>query len=240
MQRSFNPEILDGNDVPEELVARAYRELTTIHRLLGDTRYLVQALRRDPLPARRVLDIGCGRGGVLAEVTKALGVEGIGIDISPPTTGSARILKADAVRDLLPEADVAFSIHVAHHLSSSDLIQMIRNVRRSCRRFIILDVVRSWVPLALFRTFIAPFVSPITAADGQTSIRRAHAPNELATLVVEALAGTDARFHHLVAPLALRQVIDISYPSKCIEPRALSQLAEKLAGASGSRPFFGR
>jgi SAM-dependent methyltransferase len=212
MQRSLNPEILDGNDVPEELVARAYRELTIIHRLLGDTRYLIQALRRDPLPVHRVLDIGCGRGAILEEVTQALGIEGTGIDISPPTIGSSRILRADAARDPLPHADVAFSIHVAHHLSGSELVQVIRNVGRSCRRFILLDVVRGCVPLALFRMFIAPFVSPITAADGQTSIHRAYAPAELTALVAEALAGTDAHFRHSVAPLAVRQIVDISYP----------------------------
>ena len=218
MERSFKSEILDGNNVPEELVARAYRELTTIHRLLGDTRWVIQALRRDPLPVHRVLDIGCGRGGFLAEVTQALGIEGIGIDISPPATGSSPILKADAVRDPLPQADVAFSIHVAHHLSSSDLIQTIRNVGRYCRRFIILDIVRSWVPLALFRMFIAPFVSPITAADGQTSMRRAYTSTELAALVSAAADGTDASFRHSVAPFRVRQVIDIAYGPDRVNP----------------------
>lgn len=213
MQRSFIPEILDGNNVPEPLVARAYRELTTIHRLLGDTRYVVQALRHDPLPVRRVLDIGCGRGGILAEVTETLGIEGIGIDLSPPATGSSRILKADAVRDPLPQADVAFSVHVAHHLSASDLTQMIHNVGRSCRRFLILDIIRGWVPLALFRTFIAPFVSPITSKDGQTSIRRGYTTEELASLASNAVAGTNAGFRQVVAPLGIRQVIDISYDS---------------------------
>ena len=213
MQRSFVPEILDGNNVPEPLVARAYRELTTIHRLLGDTRYVVQALRQDPLPVRRVLDIGCGRGGILSEVTAALGIEGIGIDISPPATGSSPILKADAVRDPLPSADVAISIHVAHHLSASDLTQMIHNVGRFCRRFIILDIIRGWVPLALFRTFIAPFVSTITSKDGQTSIRRAYTTDEMASLASDAVAGINARFRQVVAPLGIRQVIDIIYPS---------------------------
>lgn len=214
MERSFEPEILDGNGIREELAARSYRELTTIHRLLGDTRCLVRALRRDPLPIRRVLDIGCGRGGILEEVTRALGAEGVGVDLSPPETGSSRILKADAVRDRLPEADVAFSIHVAHHLSDVELVQMIQNVGRSCRRFILLDVVRDWVPLALFRTFVAPFVSPITAADGRTSIRRAYAPCELSAVVAQALAGTNASFRHFVAPLGVRQIVDISYASE--------------------------
>jgi hypothetical protein len=90
---------------------------------------------------------------------------------------------------------------------------MIRNVGRSCRRFIILDIVRSAVPLTLFRIFIAPFVSRITAADGQTSIRRAYTPDELHALVKDALAGTSANFRHTVAPFGVRQAVDISYPA---------------------------
>src|ERR1700689_5391639 len=87
MRRSIDTEILDGNDVAEESAARVHRDITAIHRLLGDTRCIVWALRRDPLPVRRVLDIGCGYGGTLEEVTRALGIASIGVDISPPGKG---------------------------------------------------------------------------------------------------------------------------------------------------------
>ncbi len=217
MKRSFDPEILDGNDVPEESAARVYREITAIHRFLGDTRSIVQALRRDPMPIQRVLDVGCGYGGILDDVTGALGIAGIGVDITTPSPGrsstSHPIVQADAVRDPLPRADVAFSLHTAHHLSDSELVQMIRNVGRSCRRFIVLDLVRARLPLALFKTFIVPFVSRIAGSDGQTSVRRAYTPAELNRLVAEALANTGASFRHRVSALSLRQIVDISYPS---------------------------
>jgi SAM-dependent methyltransferase len=215
MERSFDPEILDGNDVPEESAVRVHRDITAIHRLLGDTRCIVRALRSDSFPVHRVLDIGCGYGGTLDAVTGALGVAGIGVDIMAPSEGrsstSHPIIRADAVRDPLPPADVAFSLHTAHHLSDSELVQMIRNVGRSCRRFILLDLVRSPLPLALFKIFIAPFVSRIAASDGQTSVRRAYTPAELNGLVSEALAGAGASFRHSVSPFSLRQIVDISY-----------------------------
>jgi len=209
--RSREREILDGDDVPEMLVSQSYRELNTIHRLLGDTRYLISALRRNQSRVRKVLDVGCGRGDLLKEITGSLGVEGVGIDLAPPVHGDIRLLKADATRDSLPSADVAYSAYVAHHVTEENLVSMIRNVGRSCRRFILLDIVRHWLPPIFFRMFVAPFVSPITAEDGFISFRRAYAPSELKSLVNRALAGTGARYHHSVSALGIRQVVDISY-----------------------------
>ena len=50
MVRKNVTEILDQDGVPEELVERAYRDIARIHHWLGDTRYIVDAIRRDPLP----------------------------------------------------------------------------------------------------------------------------------------------------------------------------------------------
>jgi SAM-dependent methyltransferase len=158
-----------------------------------------------------VLDLGCGRGDLLKEITASLGVEGIGIDFAPPSRGDIAILKADATRDLLPSGDVAYSAYVAHHVSDENLVRMIHNVGRSCRRFILVDVVRHWIPLALFRLFVAPFVSRITAEDGRISFRRAYAPSELKNVLKRALAGTGACYRHSVSVLGIRQVVDISY-----------------------------
>ncbi len=204
---------MDQPDVPDELADRAFRDLTRIHRYLGDTAFIVNAIRRDPLPVRRVMDIGCGAGGVLHEIRRELKIETVGVDVWPRGTQDLRlpIVRADAVRDNLPRADLAFSMYLGHHLSECDVIDLIRNVGRFCRRFILLDLVRHPLPLALFRIFVAPFVSPIVVADGQVSIRRSYTRRELRGLTSEALAGSAAHFQHSVAPLYARQVIDISY-----------------------------
>ena len=59
MQRSFEPEILDGEGVPPEVVERAHRGLLLTHTLLGNRAAILRALRRDgppdPPPARRGL-----------------------------------------------------------------------------------------------------------------------------------------------------------------------------------------
>jgi SAM-dependent methyltransferase len=213
MRRSHDLEILEHRTVPESEVARVYRDLTRIHRWLGDTAAVVSAVRRDPLPVRRILDVGCGRGGVLKEMLAHLSADLVGVDLKPHVDADApfTIVQADAVSDPLPSADVAFSMCLGHHLSEGDLVRLIRNVGRSCRRFILLDLVRHRLPLALFSLFVAPFVSPIAASDGQMSIRRAYTPFELTGIAREALAGSNARYLHSIAPLYMRQTLDIRY-----------------------------
>src|ERR1700689_3532072 len=143
MVRVSETEILDDPEVPDELVERAYRDMAAIHRWLGDVRFVMSAIRRDPLPVGRVLDVGCGTGLVTQRVGRALGVEMVGVDIRPRPRVSASIpiVQADACVDPLPPADVAICLYLCHHLDRPDLIRLIRNVGRYCRRLILLDLV---------------------------------------------------------------------------------------------------
>lgn len=215
LDRSFEIEILERDDVPDQLVERAHRDLTRIHRFLGDTAAVERAVRSDPLPVRRILDVGCGRGGVLRRLRHRLGVEVVGVDLRPAPVAQQEfpIIRADVTRDELPSADLAFSMYLGHHLCESDLTALIRNVGRYCRRFFLLDLVRHPLPLALFRIFVAPMISRIAAADGQVSIRRSYTPAELSSITEKALTGLGAAFEHSVSPIYIRQTVDIRYGS---------------------------
>jgi SAM-dependent methyltransferase len=232
MVRTNESEILDQDDVPEELVERAYRDLARIHHWLGDTRFIVNAIRRDPLPVHRILDVGCGTGLVLDQIGRRLGVEVVGAEISPHPSIAAPvpIVKADAVRDPLPSAEIAFSMCLGHHLSEDDLVGLIRNVGRFCRRFILLDLVRHPLPLALFRLFVAPFLCQIGVEDGQRSLRRAYTPFELRRIAGSALAGTESAFNLSVAPFYVRQVMDISYANTADGDAVRSAYREFISG----------
>jgi hypothetical protein len=160
---------------------------------------------------------------MLHEVSRALGVEAIGVDLRPPAPGTTPfpILQADAVRDSLPRADVAIGVSLVHHLEEDEIVALIRNVSRSCRRFVLMDLVRHWLPLGLFRVFVAPALSPLNVADGCQSVRRAYTAAEIRRAVTRALAGTGATFRHTVAPLYVRQTVDIRYSRGSVsEPRA--------------------
>jgi SAM-dependent methyltransferase len=218
MERQNEAEILDGEGVPDDQATRAYGQLARLHRLTGDTALVVRAIRGDALPVRRILDIGCASGLVAEEVHRKLRVEVVGIDLNPRESLAVRvpIVRADAVRDPLPGADVAFSMYLGHHLTESELATLIRNVGRYCRRFILIDLVRHPLPLALFRLFVEPFASRIVVEDGKTSFRRSYTVGELYQIAASALAGSVATFRQSVGPFYLRQVINISYHSQTI------------------------
>jgi SAM-dependent methyltransferase len=209
--RSTEREILDDSSIPESVRARCYEELDFAHRCLGNSDAVLDCIRRDPLPVRSVLDIGCGFGRLLRQIQTELGIDGIGVDLTPPSCPIVPILKRDAVHESLPAADVAIAMAMAHHLTDPELVQLIHNVGRSSRRLIILDLIRHPLPAFLFRSFVAPFVHRITAFDGIRSFERAFTVEELKATVADALIQTGGSFQHTVGPLRVRQVADISF-----------------------------
>jgi SAM-dependent methyltransferase len=214
LKRSLEPELMDSDAITGPILDKFHRDLARVNRLLGTFSTLERFLRNDSQPVKRVLDIGCGGGDLLAFLRRRMGVEVMGIDLKPGHQNGVPVIAADATRECLPEADVAISSLVAHHLTPEQNIALIRNVGRSCRRFLILDLIRHPLPLALFSIFLCPLIGHEAAADGRQSIRRAFTPEEFSELVHEALRGTSGTFSVDVPPLLSRQIIDIRFGTK--------------------------
>ncbi len=83
MNRSYEAEILDADGISEDVVVRAHKDLDRLHGLLGNTAAFLAALKNDPLPVRRILDVGCGHGGLLLQLQRQLGVDVAGVDLRP-------------------------------------------------------------------------------------------------------------------------------------------------------------
>ncbi|HVW84345.1 MAG TPA: methyltransferase domain-containing protein [Bryobacteraceae bacterium] len=204
---------MDSPDISGPVLEKFHRDLALIHKLLGSFPTIERFLRKDTRPVRRVLDVGCGGGALLAYLRQNMGVEVIGVDRRPGHTADVPIVAADATVDPLPDADVAVSSLMAHHLTPEQNVALIRNVARSCRRFVILDLIRHPLPLALFTVFLCPLIGHEAAADGRQSIRRAFTPAEFAALVREAV-GEAGSFDINVPRFLSRQVIDIRFAKR--------------------------
>lgn len=202
---------MDTDAVRGPVLDKFHRDLARVHSLLGSFPTVERFIRKDPAPVKRVLDVGCGGGDLLRYLRRRMGVEVVGVDLKPGSTNGVPVIAADATTELLPEADVAISSLVAHHLTPEQNVALIRNVGRSCRRFLILDLIRHPMPLALFSVFLAPLIGREAAADGRLSIRRAYTPEEFSGMVREALEGTAGTFSVDIPPIRSRQVIDIRY-----------------------------
>lgn len=201
---------MDNPDLTGPVLDKFHRDLARIHSLLGTFETIEQFVRADGRRVRRVLDIGCGGGALLEFLQRRMGVEVVGVDRKPPESAKVPIIAADAITAKLPEADVAVSSLTAHHLTPEENVAMIRNVGRSCRRFVIHDLVRHPLPLALFTIFICPLIGREAAVDGRQSIRRAFTPEEFAELGRTALNGT-GRFEIDVSALRSRQILDLYF-----------------------------
>ncbi len=202
---------MDSDSIQGPLLEKFHRDLARIHSLLGSFPTIERFLRRNETPVKSVLDIGCGGGDLLSYLRRRMNVEVMGIDLKPGFTQDVPVIQADATCELLPKADVAISSLVAHHLTPEQNIALIRNVGRSCKRFLILDLIRHPMPLTLFSIFLCPLIGREAGADGRQSVRRAFTPEEFAEMVKEALQGTAGSFAIDVPPLLSRQIIDIRY-----------------------------
>src|SRR5262245_16837293 len=128
MLRANQSEILEAHGVPDDLVGRSYRDLYHLHRWLGDMRSILHAIRKDTAPVYSVLDVGCGTGLVGEHLGRRLDVEIRGVDIRsyPGIPAHIPIVQADATGDRLPSAEVAYCMHLGHHLSEDGLTALIR------------------------------------------------------------------------------------------------------------------
>jgi ubiquinone/menaquinone biosynthesis C-methylase UbiE len=167
LQRSYEKELLDRNDIPFEDIKRNMQELDFINRKLGGhdiTLDGIVALITDQMAFNTkliVVEIGCGGGDNLRAIRNwaeriRFPVQLKGIDINPECIAYAKQQKRNRGIEFVlsdyknifpnPKPDIIFSSLFCHHFTEEELIFMLRWMQNNSQLgFFINDLHRHWL-----------------------------------------------------------------------------------------------
>ena len=197
MQRKVIAELLDDDLGTATEIADALVDLRHINAWFGGTRTTITLLRQvaraSDVQQLSVLEVGAGTGDVPLAAQKALGREGVTLDVTLldrlashlPANGAASVA-GDALR--LPFSDDAFDVVscslFAHHFEPDTLRLFASEALRVCRRAVLInDLIRSRIHLALVYLGLPLFRSRITWHDAPASVRQAYTVDEMRDLL---------------------------------------------------------
>lgn len=201
--RRMGYEVLDGNDVSPELVARSHMDIARANALFGGTRAVVS--RVNALASRLpesplVVDVGAGSGDVLDAVCDALRATGrrprpVAIDtaiaLAPVVRQRGSFFVCGSIFALpLPtaSADLVIAAQLLHHFPPDALLPAVAELNRVARHAVLIsDLRRSWIAAA--GLWVASFplgFHPVSRHDGVVSVLRGFAPDELRSVVQHA------------------------------------------------------
>ncbi|TMI63751.1 MAG: methyltransferase domain-containing protein [Bacteroidetes bacterium] len=197
-QRSYQKELMDGDDIPFQAMAQTLKELNIVNTRLGGHAITIEGVRqlikaKDQLV---VCEIGCGGGDNLFAVykyclKKEIPVRFIGIDMNPECIAFAKqqypqlpcewICSDYALADLSgKEPDIIFSSLFCHHFTDAQLVQMLQWLKKNSRSgFFINDLHRHWLAYYLIK-YITMFFSRsyLVKNDACLSVARSFRKNE--------------------------------------------------------------
>lgn len=176
-QRSYQKELMDGDDIPFEAMAQTLRELNIINTRLGGHAITLKGIKNFLQDTSRltVCEIGCGGGDNLFAISrycekKKIPVSFIGIDMNPECIAFAKqqypqlpcqwiCSDYKAVKFDEQQPSVIFSSLFCHHFTNEELVPMLQWLRRNSRLgFFINDLQRHWLAFYLIR-YITKFFS---------------------------------------------------------------------------------
>lgn len=195
MKRRPSLELLDSDAGTEREIAGSLRDLEMFNQWFGGVRTTEKLVRRALAESRgqsaSLLEVAAGAGFVPAKIQKRLSPQ---LDLTitfldrarTHLNGSDRAVAGDALA--LPFADNSFDLVscnlFVHHLAPDELQRFAREALRVCRvAFLVNDVVRSPIHLALTYAGFPLYRSRITRNDAPASVRQAYTPGELSELL---------------------------------------------------------
>ena len=192
MQRFDSQEILDSEACPPDEVETSLRDLCRMNRWFGGVSTTRKLIERAAVKIGRkhlsLLEVAAGFGEVPRAAGEQLKSKGISLDITDldrvetHLRNDHRALVADALA--LPFRDASFDVVscslFAHHLKPAELAEFGREALRVSRyAFLINDLIRHPLHLALVYAGFPLMRSYVSRVDGVKSVRRAYTPNEI-------------------------------------------------------------
>jgi 2-polyprenyl-3-methyl-5-hydroxy-6-metoxy-1,4-benzoquinol methylase len=176
-QRSYQKELMDGNDIPFEAMAQTLKELNIVNTRLGGHAITISGVRQLIKDKEKVsiCEIGCGGGDNLFAIyqyclKKNIPATFIGIDINPECIAFAKqqytqlpcqwICSDYALVNFeYDQPDIIFSSLFCHHFTNEELVAMLKWQQQSSRKgFFINDLHRHWLAYYLIK-YITKFFS---------------------------------------------------------------------------------
>ncbi|MFY9562293.1 MAG: methyltransferase domain-containing protein [Terriglobales bacterium] len=195
MKRQPSLELLDSDAGTEREVAASLRDLQMFNEWFGGVRATEKLVRRATAETRSrtlsLLEVAAGAGYVPAKVRERLSPQ-LDLKITlldrarSHLNGGARAVAADALA--LPFADGSFDLVscnlFVHHLAPEQFLRFAQEALRVCRvAFLINDVVRHPLHLALAYAGFPLYRSRLTRNDAPASVRQAYTSGELHDLL---------------------------------------------------------
>lgn len=206
--RSYQKELLDGSDIPSDLLRKNLRELDILNRITGGHAISLRGIKQlitDRNKIYHVVDFGCGSGyslrviadwarlnnykvrltGVDSNTTAIEYLQNHNIDY-PEINGVA----AD-YSDYLNKNEAIDLVHCSlfcHHLNNKELLNLFTSLRQRVKiGFVINDLQRHW--LAYYGAWLFPRLlngTKLAKNDGPISVLRGFKPQEIKLLFEKA------------------------------------------------------
>lgn len=195
-QRSYQPELLDGDDIPFEDIKKNMQELDFINRWLGGHAITLMGMKALSGHQKKLLvcEIGCGGGDNLAAIDrwaqrKGININFIGIDINQSCVAVAkkRLEKSQATliasdyRDVHFDQppDIIFSSLFCHHFTDEELVKQLQWMQQARRGFFINDLHRHALAYYSIKWLTAVFSgSYLVKNDAPLSVQRGFSRSE--------------------------------------------------------------
>jgi 2-polyprenyl-3-methyl-5-hydroxy-6-metoxy-1,4-benzoquinol methylase len=148
--RSYQPELLDGDDIPFEDIRKNMQELNFINTWLGGHAITLAGMQELAGDTQKlvVCEIGCGGGDNLAAINKWAAkkkreISYIGIDINPACLAVAKERLSESNTQLITSdyrdvqfdqpPDIIFSSLFCHHFTNEELVKQLQWMRQHAR-----------------------------------------------------------------------------------------------------------